>query len=405
MSHDEKTGQKIAPKVTIHAQPDLRDEFVGVVVKGDDVKRKAPSPTPRLKVVLDAFQTFREHPTLANLKMLSVAVETWAKVDRFEFKRVGGSPFQDAITAGLASSPQEGPKPALKLENGDVLFRYVPHLAPGNTLVKVFCGQRGGMQGKISDGQSDLQGRLGKYRSDDKILQTTAEQTGLSKEQLQQIFDTSNAGHSADLIQHVGIYVNVAGFDGVVEIGLKGLYGNSMPDHGQKTIDLVVRFVQSDVAFRVGNNAYTAMETNWEFELYPMFADFKYMIDTPSTCGVLPKAKLQEVKKAQIEAHWTNYLTSFFSANQGFILAQRPVCSHFVHALLWASIEPDVTINAATNPQFNQFFKISPFQLWNAFLKKQGVWAKAEAKCVGIQQHGEVYPVTAKDLKDLQVAA
>jgi hypothetical protein len=367
-------------------------------------------PSPRLDAVFAASETFLRAKTPATLEMLSVQVNSWMKSDKREFANCDGHELQEAISKVLhrvSHSPWDA-----NLKNGDILFRYVPHLAPGNTWVKAWYGQRGMMQGKISAGQSDLQGRLGKYQSDKTTLRTTRQQTGVSEGQLREIFDTSTAGESADLIQHVGIYVEVGKGDrklaGVVEIGLFGVYskvygkGDSMEKHGKETIDLVVRFVKPEVASQVGKNAYKAGTTNWENEFYPIVKDFKYMINTPSTCGVLPKAKLEEVKKAETKGHVSNF---FIPANHGFKLAQRPVCSHFVHAILWASLEDGVTVNAATNKQFDQFFKISPFQLWNAFLNKQGVWAKAKANCVGIQQNGVVYPVTGDDLTDLKVAA
>ncbi len=430
-NHDARTVQKVLP---IMGESNPKFEASDTAVRSvkeavDEVKKKSHrsvrfggggllatelpvehKPSPRLNDVFAASDTFLRAKTPATLEMLSLHVNSWMESDKNEFKNCDGHKLQEAINRVLSRLSHSGWDANLK--NGDILFRYLPHLAPGNILVEAGYGQRNLMHREISKGQSNLQGRLGKYQSDKTTLQTTSKQTGVSKEQLRQIFDTSKAGKSADLIQHVGIYVDLGEPDlkyaGVVEIGPCGVYstlygnGNTMKGHGEKLIDLVVRFVDPNVASRVGKFAYRAGKTNWENELYPIVKDFKYMQNTPSTCGVLPKAKLEEVKKAKIKGHLSNF---FIPADEGFKLAQRPVCSHFVHAILWASMEPGVTVNAATNKQFDQFFKISPFQLWNAFLKNQGVWAKQKAKCVGIQQNGVVYPVTTEDLKDLKLAA
>ncbi len=386
---------------------ELPNEYVAVVDEANKVetqsKRKWHYNSERINSVFATLRTFMENSTPANLKMLSIVVDAWERVDKHEFKNCEGGALRDAIKQALALPTQAGSeKQPLKLENGDILFRYVPHLAPGNLGVKALHGQRGGMQGVISSGQSKLQTNLEQYQLDQKVLKDTHKQTGLSEEQLKEVFDTSKAGESADLIQHVGIYVDYAKFRGVVEIGGWGVYQNSMQKHGNETIDLVVRFENSDAANAVGKNAYEASMANREPESYPG-TDFVYMLENVSTCGVMTNETLQKVQNTKPKKHIVNQV--FLHRPDEFVLAQKPVCSHFVHAVLWASLQVGVTVYAATHKDFDQIFKISPFQLWIAFLKKQGVWRKAKAECVGIQQNGEVCAVTDQDLKDWKVAA
>jgi hypothetical protein len=79
-----------------------------------------------------------------------------------------------------------------------------------------------------------------------------------------------------------------------------------------------------------------------------------------------------------------------------YLMRHPVVCSHFVHAVMYAAIEHG-TLRTATDNTMDDIFKISPSHLWGQFRRGEGIWAKAGAKCAGLQQKGKLFPLSDPD--------
>jgi hypothetical protein len=76
---------------------------------------------------------------------------------------------------------------------------------------------------------------------------------------------------------------------------------------------------------------------------------------------------------------------------------QKVVCSHFVHAVLYAAAYPGGTIAVATSHEYNDYFKICPEHLYRQYLKNEGgtVISKFRFIFVGMQHKGILIPYRA----------
>jgi hypothetical protein len=174
---------------------------------------------------------------------------------------------------------------------------------------------------------------------------------------------------SSDKIQHVGIYAN--GF--VIEIGAGGLEHNVVVGRGKN--DLVVRTAYGE---QIAAKAQSAQEDLGQ-RLYPI-NDLWKLAKRPGSGGVFSARDRELAWKLNDEEDWAK-------RNR---MKQRVVCSHFVHAVLYAAIE-NVTLRTATDHKMDHVFKISPSHLWGQFRRKQGIWATARAEWVGVQKNGNLY--------------
>lgn len=375
------TKQKQVPSVQRHAETTPAPESKNLQTVAQKFKtqcnRPGHYPSTRLKEVVWSLEQYLNGPSKGSLDLLGASVAKWRNTDPKEYTNVGGRDLSDAVDRLRFASDTTG---AQSLEDGDILFRYVPR----------GIDQRGAMQSVISDGQQKLQTKQKEWMS-------LYREAGKDENLLKAVFDTSKGGQSADLIQHVGIYVQEELFEGVVEIGMWGVYGNSMEDHGVNLLDLVVRPENKGVAERIGDIAYKAKINNTGIKPYPFaFNDFRFLLRHETLGGVMSAHKLLAVEDAGRAC----------KASDAYKLSQILTCSHFVHAILWSAVDPAVTIKAATDKKFDSSFKISPSQLWGMFLKHQGIWeTKLRARCVGIQQDGNLYTLEEKDLRNLRVAA
>ena len=67
----------------------------------------------------------------------------------------------------------------------------------------------------------------------------------------------------------------------------------------------------------------------------------------------------------------------------------QPVCSHFVHAVIYASVFEGTTVWAATLPETETIFNVSPNMLWHYFLNRLGVFYGVETTLIGVQYDGK----------------
>lgn len=273
------------------------------------------------------------------LMELRDAVNGWAKKHPKEFAARHGPDLQREVAAELEQRCPE----LLKLEDGDILFRWVPR----------GIGQRGPGQGIISGAQLTQDAT---YRS------VFAE--GL------------NLDDSAFLVQHVGIHVRGE----VIEIGRWGLERN--PVSGREHYDLVVRSRQ--YGMRIAEKARTST-TGPSYHtrlgmlmMYPVW-DLPIVALLPRTGGRWPDEAGLHGKDQEYQRN-----------RCGNVLQQRVICSHFVNAVLYAAVRPQGTVAAATDHDFDRIFKISPAQMWNEFMNKQGIWAQLGAVFAGVQHKGKL---------------
>jgi len=294
-----------------------------------------------LKTVTDGLEAYHQPTGDKQLKLIALhnAITDWRWWDPHEFRDRHGNDLQKEVERELGSKiPTKG------LEDGDILFRYVTR-AGGANILNPLVGERGPIQGLITMGQGlqELQAGVGK-------------------------------GASFDLIQHVGIYEN--GF--VIEIGGTGLEHNIVKLRG--CTDVVVR---TQFGKQIASKARNAQESLLQ-KFYPIH-DLGTLAFRPGSGGVCEG-------KAQ------NQLTKLNRTHRemGNRMQQRVVCSHFVHAVLYAAIQGG-TLRTATDHSVDEIFMIGPSHLWGQFRRGQGVWATAGAKCVGVQKDGVLYPLSDPD--------
>lgn len=379
--------------------------------------KPAVMQSSQLKDVLNALAHYElGHSSEGSLLRLRVAITTWKEKQPAEFKNCGGDALlysvdRERLETGKLKEPTH-------LENGDVLFRYVP---PG-------IGQRDGMTKAIVVGQffQELM-RVG-------------------------LLQGGNTAWSSWLVQHVGIYCNFKGFeDTVVEIDGSGLHHAPMKDRGSEKgrgneLDLVVRCDDKDQANRVALLAKEVKPQPWigvvdekspkvvlditsedlnihkEIKIprvpqlgqddkgpnnplarYPL-QDLLKLMAAPFGDGFLgTRAGVLKGSTMKLLADEKHFIVKkHLDENQ---LMQSVVCSHFVHAVLWTVADPHVTIRTATWHSNDHTFKISPAELWTLFINKQGVWKPIPASFKGIQQEGELYEMDKSELKNLKLAA
>lgn len=79
----------------------------------------------------------------------------------------------------------------------------------------------------------------------------------------------------------------------------------------------------------------------------------------------------------------------------------EPVCSHFVHAILYACVIPEATVWAATKRETEHIFNISPNMLWHYFLNGLGVFRGQGAEFKGVQIKGRIDQEKTDKFQDL----
>ncbi len=334
-------------------------------------KRTWHVPSVRLKNVDRALDDYLKAPSPGNLKLLSVMVEAWLKTDPKEYENCKGSVLHDAIYE-LAGEPDT--KRPEQLKDGDILFRFVPHN----------IGQRGGVQWLITMGQG---------------VAALTQGTG--------------TGWNWDMIQHVGIYVENGLFTGVREIAGSGLakYKVGARDH---VIDLVVRCddeIDGHDIGRVAACAKALKTRKWgtlnlgrkqktiplgpgqdakALSAYPV-QDLFWLTVRGRRPEIFNEKTLLELKELNDQ-----YIGNHEDRNE---LSQSVVCSHFVHAVMYAAARPDVvTLRSATSHKLERVFKISPSHLWQAFHYRAGIFDILPAHFAGVEQDGFLYPMEEKDL-------
>lgn len=356
---------------------------------------RKPFPSNRLKEVNWALDQFMKAPTKGTLDSLNARVVNWGKTNPKEFKNNAGGELWMAVD-GMRLDYSDVKKEPEPLKDGDILFRYLPHQ----------IGQRNTMHGLISVGQGvqpatqNLGQLFGGVREVKPHLSSGPMQ--FLDDYIEDQFGNdpkgeatpSSIGSSWDTIQHVGIYVKRNETDAVIEIGW-GLEKNQANKRAHE-YDLVVRCDDPANAARVSKIALRA-RADWKQTclIYP-FLDLLFLATSARTGGSFDGHTHTKMSKMRRE-----YVGNGTSDQ----LDQMVVCSHFVHAVLWAAADPVVTLKAATTHRLENVFKISPSHLWAQFCTGQGVWAKLPASFKGIQQHGQLVQMARKDLKGLALAA
>ena len=221
--------------------------------------------------------------------------------------------------------------PKDRLKDGDILFRYVSR----------GIGERGIVQGLITIGQ---------------LLQKMQNLGGALK------------GGAFDTIQHVGIYA-----DGkVIEIGPHGLEHNAVERRVQT--DLVVRTEHGDL---IANTASQAVAQFMQKYWYPLqdLANLALRPRTGYPTKIDDYMKLYKLNSKQ---------------KQPCRLSQLVVCSHFVNAVMYAAVRGG-TLAAATHPDMDHVFKVSPAHLWGQFKQRSGIWQWTKSEFAGVQKDGILF--------------
>ncbi len=184
----------------------------------------------------------------------------------------------------------------------------------------------------------------------------------------------SSIEFSAALVQHVGIYTD----NKVIEIGKKGLERN--PVEARDNYDLVVRSrLYGD---RIAALATIAVPDKRQV-LYPIW-DLLNLSQKPTKSYGAAQAVMNEL----INSDRVNR-----NAGKANVLKQAVVCSHFVHAVLYAAATSG-TLRTATDHRWDAIFKISPSHMWTEFVTKRGLWSQLEAGYMGLQHKGKLYSTT-----------
>ena len=307
-----------------------------------------------LKKVIAALAGYHQAPVgQGKLSALHKAITDWRWREPHEFRDRHGNDLQVEVeremSGAIATKAAEKVKQehiekelvAGKLEDGDILFRLVSR--KGKKQVK---GERGLVQGMITLAQ---------------LLQ----------------YD-KGYGMSWDQIQHVGIYAN--GF--AIEIDKGGLEHKIVVDRPNN--DIVVRTAYGEQIAAIAENAQEDLG-QW---VYPL-NDLMNLAFRPGSGGVLSARDREQAWRLNDEG-WAK-------RNR---MQQRVVCSHFVHAVLYAAIG-QVTLRTATHHKMDHVFKISPSHLWRQFRRGEGIWGIAGARCVGFQRKGTLYKLEDLDRFDV----
>lgn len=221
------------------------------------------------------------------------------------------------------------------LKPGDILFRWVPR----------GIGQRGAIQNLITAAQSkQMSTQYLRHRDDSAVQQ------------------------SALVVQHVGIYTE----RGVREIGSGGL--KYVAVQNRCNYDLVVR--SRAFADEIARVAQLAMPDRRQF-LYPVW-DLDIIARQP-TYGY-DACPVTQLHQAELALHR--------GRSNPAKLKQAVVCSHYVHAVLYAASVPGATLRTATDHRWDRYFKISPSHMWTEFVSRKGLWAQLDAFYVGMQHQG-----------------
>ncbi|WP_028866024.1 hypothetical protein [Psychromonas aquimarina] len=268
------------------------------------------------------------------------SVINWSIKHPKEFASRHGAELAHEVMAELASSSAEH----LKLLDGDILFRWVPR----------GIEQRGALQSTISGAQA---------------VQDFRHRQLLNKK--------VNIQVSAMVLQHVGIYSSGL----VIEIGAMGLMRN--PVHEREHYDLVLR------SREYGRHiALTAKSALCGPRYYKVDHRCKYPVWDLASVAVIAHAGAPLLVREQINLQLDD--RRHRQERQSYVLQQRVVCSHFVNAVLYASVRPQGTLAAATEHAYDEIFKIGPAQMWREFMLKQGLWAQLGAAFVGLQHKGSL---------------
>lgn len=78
----------------------------------------------------------------------------------------------------------------------------------------------------------------------------------------------------------------------------------------------------------------------------------------------------------------------------------EPVCSHWVHAVLYAVLYGG-TVEVATRYETEHIFNISPNMLWHYFMTNRGVFRDQAVALVGVQHKGHFYHDLSDDFRTL----
>ena len=229
------------------------------------------------------------------------------------------------------------------LVNGDILFRWVPR----------GIGQRGLVQSLISLAQAKQMDTQHLRHRDESAVQV-----------------------SAMVVQHVGIFTD----RGVREVGNGGLMYNTIKT--RKHYDLVVRSRSFGAQIaRFANMAIPDLRQCF----YPVWDLDKIARNPTVGYDARPEAALH---KAELVIHRQAARSKGRVYTNPALMKQAVVCSHFVHAVLYAASVPGATLRTATDHKWDHIFKISPSHMWTEFIHKKGLWANLDAFYVGMQHKG-----------------
>jgi len=351
--------------------------------------------TPALNNVTTALDNYVNLRTQEILEVLIDRVGVWENKNPKEFKNNGGPALRDAIEDEDFETENAEHEP---LKDGDILFRYVPHgvaqrdysplddsrnkILPLQQMISV--GQ--GLQKATQFLRSGIGVR--EEKTLDGLLRFVFSKHGVNVKK-------PNMGGAWDRVQHVGIYTED---EGVIEIDGSGLSRNQVDKRndvlGHPEIDLVVRCDQDSMAKRVSEIARLTKPAKGQ-EHYPL-QDLANLALKPHTGGEMTPTTFVHVGKQGLK---------FVGDGTQYKMDQTVVCSHFVHAVLWAAVDPAMTVRGTTMHAFENVFKISPAHLWTQFLSKGGVWKKLHASFKGVQQDGLIYEMKEENLEALAVAA
>ncbi|WP_019615551.1 hypothetical protein [Psychromonas ossibalaenae] len=283
------------------------------------------------------------------------SVINWSIKHPKEFASRHGPELAHEVMAELTLSSAEH----LQLRDGDILFRWVPR----------GIDQRGALQTTISAAQ-DLQDFRHRQLPNQEI----------------------NIGCSTMVLQHVGIYSNGS----VIEIGSMGLV--KTPVHKREHYDLVLR--SRHYGPRIAETAEKAKSARFGLRDHKIDFLVKYPVWDLATVAIIPHAgsvllgPVSASGQPQVQTKTQFDLQSddrrHQKKGQSNVLQQRVVCSHFVNAVLYASVKQEGTLAAATMHAHDKIFKIGPAQMWKEFMEKQGLWGLLGAFFVGVQHKGRL---------------
>jgi hypothetical protein len=241
-----------------------------------------------------------------------------------------------------------------KPQNGDLLFRWLPKGLPKDTQKRVAPSPK-----RISDGGQ----RSGIH--------------SLIEKRQQKIFKEEQ--HYFSNLQHVGIWYN----DNVIEVDEKGIRSNNPLERSHYDIVLRSPRYAGGISNVCGQ---LKLPIKQQYPINDLFGLSNNPLETRGKVdqiwaslyveeGEVAESKIQDKHRPQ----------------------QKVICSHFVHAVLYAATYPQGTVGVATMHEYDDYFKISPERLYRQYRNgEEGtVMNKFGFIYAGLQHKGKLIPYRA----------